>query len=334
MKRSIGKLSKKGNNNRYKKITARVIFVFKQLDLFLPKKIIEEKLKKFIKVRGRFFYVVCYNGKCQKFFFKTILTKEKRVRNRFLNEIDFLIAIKNNPKHPLANLVPQILFSSKKSSFPYLVYKFIPENTESRKKENFPYIVRILKKINSSPVNIFNFRPRESFFTYQKYRKIILQAMKENVLKKEQKNKISNFIKNNKKIFKLYTGGALTHGDFSETNIVFLKKQIKIIDWEHVHKRNALYDLALLWRRERLDRKKQKIIIKEYFNIFPDKKHFPNLFKLALLETCLNKLVILKNEKTKTRSIKKEKHDYWNLINNYILSDKKIINSFKDLDNK
>ena len=118
----------------------------------------------------------------------------------------------------------------------------------------------------------------------------------------------------------------MTHGDFSEANIVFTKKSLKIIDWEHVSLRNPLYDLAEFWIKRKKYQNEQKYLITKYLKNYKGKETFWPIFKLALLEICLRDLnlfqKVLREEKKSekiSRKFKKEIKNYLKILKENVL---------------
>jgi len=292
-----------------------------------PEEMIKEKKR---------FYRTAANKSGKKVFFKTLLAKEKGIKNRFLNEINFSKTLKENKKYPLFNFVSEILEFSDNPSFPYFLKEFSAGNARVKEDKfslkEIKKIVKILKIINSTPFNVFIFHPKNHLFRFSFYKNQSDIFLKNLNLNKKIKDRIKQFIKNNKWIFynpKIKTG--LTHGDFSEANLLFSKKEIKVIDWEHVHLRNPLYDLADFWLKRRKNSQEQKVLLKEYFKEFKEKRYFFKLFKLALLEIVFRDLNLFQKV---GGGMKKEEDDYLFLIENYILKPREEIFSFKEIRRK
>ncbi len=273
---------------------------------------------------------VCQNFEGKKVFFKCILQKERIIRNRFLNEINFLKAVNKNPDYPLYKFVPKILDYSTSRSFPYLIYKFIEGETRlSEDKFSVPeikQIAHILHLIHSSPTEIFEFIPSTPLFGYSFLQKKFKFFLKNPLIEKSLKQKILTFVSRQKKI--LYNKKKtvrLTHGDFSESNLIFSKGTIKVIDWEHTHLRNPLYDVADFWIKRRKHKIEQNTLISEYFKNIKEKEKFQILFKSAILEICLRDLSLfqktlenLKKKKIARKIRKKEKEvkEYLEILKN------------------
>jgi len=76
----------------------------------------------FVKKQLRFFWAICENKKHEKVFFKSLLKKERNIKQNFLNEITFLQVMQSHPKHNLHNLSAKLLFAKKGAGIAYLCY--------------------------------------------------------------------------------------------------------------------------------------------------------------------------------------------------------------------
>lgn len=259
-------------------------------------KLLTERPEVFVQKKLRFYHAVCQGKEGKKVFFKSILKRERNIKNRFFNEINFLRKAKENPK--LAKIVPQILDFSLKSDFPFLLYQFLPGKSKKREdkfsEKEIKKVIKLMKVINSIENN-FDFIPKKplfNFFYFKKNISLLLKNLKtqKGLTLSVKPSLIENFIEKNKKIFHLVKP-KLTHGDFSEANLIFYKNGIKIVDWEHVHLRNPLYDFVSFWTKRKREKKEQKIIEREYLKSKERLKFFSPLFKLALIEISLRDLI-------------------------------------------
>lgn len=271
--------------------------------------------ERFIEKKLRFYWAYLRTKEGEKVFFKSLLKREVGIRNRFLNEINFLKTLKENPTHPLCHYAPKLLQFSKNSSFLYLCYKFLPGKTKRREntypKGELKRIVNLLKLINSSPIDKFKFVPQKPLFTFSFYKQRVNLLLKNLVIPKGLETKIKKFINQNQKVFQ-QVRPCLEHGDFSEANVLFYKNQIKILDWEHVHLRNPLYDLVSFWVKRKREPAEQKELLQNYLKKKRiNKEMFAKLFKLAAIELCLGDLIffneMLKKTKEEEREGKKDK---------------------------
>jgi len=246
----------------------------------------------FVEKKLRFYHTLCETKNGEKVFFKSLLKKEKDIKNRFSNEINFLKALKEKPEYPLSKFAPRVLNFSLGPDFFYLLYKFLPGKSRGRKdkfsQKEIKKIVKLIKTINSSK-KIFKLVPKKSFFNFLFYQKEINSFFKKIKISIKTEEKIKKFIKKNEKVF-YQARPALTHGDFSEANLIFYKGKIKIIDWEHIQLRNPLYDFVGFWLKRKNHPKEQKILKDEYFKKGKS-KILAVLFKLALIEICLRDLM-------------------------------------------
>jgi len=292
----------------------------------IPK--IEEKLKK-LRLRGALeaeslvkdkkrFYRTFAEKDGKKIFFKSLLSEEKGIKERFVNEINFYRTLKENPLNPLNKFTPNLLEYSL-YSFPFLVYEFILGEAKDKRdkftKEELKEIVALLEAVRNSSVS-FEFEGEQNLFSFNSYKEKITLFLKNLNLGKEIKERIENFTEKNKGIFKS-TKSSLSHGDFSEANLIFYGKEVKLIDWEHVNLRNPLYDLAGFFLRRKGYEDEKKILFEESLLNFKDKGQFLILFKLSLLEIALSDLNLFR-ESNKER-LEKEKSAYLEIIKKYIL---------------
>jgi len=258
----------------------------------------------FVEKKLRFFWACCKTKTGERVFFKSILRRERGIKNRFLNEINFLEIIKKSPSHPLRDYVPEILHFSKNPSFIYLCYKFLPGKTRERddkySKQELIKITELAKVISSSPTDKFKFIPQGSLFNYYSYRKRMDFLLKNLSLTRKMEKKIKTAIEKDKEAFRRIRP-VLTHGDFSEANILFNKNKIKLLDWEHVHLRNPVFDFTSFWVKRKKEPKEQKILLDCYLENGLDKiskEMFFKLFKLSLVELCLGELTFVKEMET------------------------------------
>jgi hypothetical protein len=278
---------------------------------------IAETPEKLIQEKKRFYRTICQK-EGGKLFFKSILSKEKGIRRRFLNEIKFSKVLKENASHPLYRLCPKCLSYSLNPNFPYLLYEFIPGKIRGSKNryslKEIGVIANLLKVINRSPIKIFNFLNKNQILNKKGVKKALFKLK----LKNLPKSSIKKFINSSEKKgrfnkIKL----TLSHGDFSEANIVFLKNKVKIIDWEHVALRNPLYDLADFWINRWRFSQEQKILLKKSCNFLKRKGRFDRLFRMGILEISLRDLILFQNIK-KNQEIKRAINQDLNLINNIL----------------
>ena len=323
--------------------------IYRNVILKIEKKIgelglthLSDSIQSNIKKEGRFYRTIARTSNGEKIFFKSLLTKEKGIKVRFLNEINFLKTINKYPDHPLFIYIPEIMDFSTKPSFPFFIYKLLPGESKGRDSRftngEIKKIAKLLKIINDSPTDMFSFRPTEfplNVFSYKKRLNSSLKIIKD----KELKKKIGEFISKNTDALKNIKK-TLSHGDFSEANIIFFGDNIKLVDWEHVNLRNPLYDFADFWVKRRNYPEEEEILINEYFQSFQEKNYFLKFFKLALLEICLRDISLMqkiigdftrKKSLAGVEAVKREKDDYCAIVEKYILSDKEKIYSFKDI---
>ncbi len=247
----------------------------------------------FVQKKLRFYHAVCQNKKGKKVFFKSILKRERGIRNRFLNEINFLIEAGKNPR--LDNITSPVLDFSLKPSFLYFICQFLPGKSKTRKdrfsEEEIKEAVRLMLAINSQGVRL-KLIPKKPLFNFPYYQRKISFFLRKigPGMKRKTRRKIKGFIEKNKKIFYLVEP-RLTHGDFSEANLIFYRKGVKIVDWEHVHYRNPLYDFVSFWTKRKEYKREQKIMEREYLKNDGKSKFFPTLFRLGLIEMSLSDLV-------------------------------------------
>ena len=297
----------------YKNIVPKIKEKIKELKLTN----IAETIEKLVKEKKRFYRTVCKRGE-KKLFFKSLLAPEKGIKNRFLNEIKFYKTLKENPGHPLFRLCPKCLSYSLNPNLPYLLYEFIPGKIRRSKNQyslkEMRTITNLLKVINRSPIKIFNFLNKNQILNKKGIKKVLLKLKVKNL----PKSSIKKFINSSEKKgrfnkIKL----TLSHGDFSEANIVFFKNNVKIIDWEHVALRNPLYDLADFWINRWRYPQEQKILLKKSCNFLKGKEGFDKLFRIGVLEVSLRDLILFQNIKN-NQEIKRAIIQDLNLIDNIL----------------
>jgi hypothetical protein len=237
----------------YPKIVQKIKKVLEQKQL----KLLTKGPEFFIQKKLRFYHALCENKKGGRVFFKSLLKKEIGIKNRFLNEIIFLKTIKENRNLPLAERVPKLLDFSLKKDFPFLIYEYLPGISRTR-KDKFSHreikkIISLMVLVNSTECN-FKFIPKKPLFNFRTYSSTIFSLFKKINFEKKIERKILRFVEKSKEIFKIVKP-RLNHGDFSEANLIFLKGEVKIVDWEHVHFKNPLYDFVSFWTKRGGERK-------------------------------------------------------------------------------
>jgi len=237
----------------YPKIVQKIKKILRQKGLFL----LSKEPEFFVQRKLRFYHALCKNKEGEKVFFKSLLKREMGIKNRFLNEIIFLKTMRENRKLPLAQKVPKLLDFSLKKDFPFLIYEYLPGESK-RREDNFSLkeikkIISLMTLINLTECN-FYFIPKKPLFNFKSYSNAIFSLLKKLNLENKMEEKILKFVKKNKEIFKKVRP-KLNHGDFSEANLIFWKEKVKIVDWEHVHFRNPLYDFVSFWTKRKKERK-------------------------------------------------------------------------------
>lgn len=289
----------------YPKIVPKIKKVLEQKGL----KLLSEPPEFFVQKKLRFYHALCKSKEGKKVFFKSLLKREAGIKNRFFNEILILKTLRENKKLPLAKKVPKLLDFSFKKDFPFLIYEFLPGKSKTRQDKLSPDDIKkaisLMVLINSTEYN-FNFVPKKPLFNFRRYSKTIFSLLKRLKIERKIKKKILKFVEKTKEVFK-FTKPKLNHGDFSEANLIFYKGKVKIVDWEHVHFRNPLYDFVSFWTKRKRERKQ---IEKEFFAQQKDIESFFPLFKMALIEISLKNLIFF-NEMLKF--LEKEKKTKENL---------------------
>ena len=306
----------------YPQIITKIKKVLKEKKL----KLLSEGPEFFVERKLRFYHALCKNEEGKKVFFKSLLKRERNIKNRFFNEINFLKKMTKNKSLPLAKRVPKLLDFSLKKDFPFLIYEYLPGRARCRKdflkKEEIKEAVFLMKLIRETEIN-FSFIPKKPLFNFKKYSQKIFALLKKIKLKESFERKILKFVQKTKPIFKIIKP-KLNHGDFSEANLIFYKGKAKIIDWEHVHLRNPLYDFVSFWTKRKRERGE---IEKEFFKQNGKIECFFPLFKAALIEILLKNLVFFeemiefaKERKDKKTILEREKEikENLNLLKKYL----------------
>lgn len=264
---------------------------------------IETSFEDLVKEQKRFYRTVC-SYKDQKVFFKTLLAKEKGAKKRFLNEIKFYLEAQKTNDVKLINLLPRILEYSLNPKFPYLLYQYIPGSPKHSKLSlscsELTQIIQALQTITQTSWQKFNPNFQKSlnqsfsisFFQYQSIAKFFN-------LSKELSSKIERILKKAKTLHSQPIL-VLSHGDFSEANLIFRKgKLVKVVDWEHVGLRFPLYDFCDFWVKRWRYPKEQRFLLKNMNKIY-SRKDADLFFQLSLC------LVVIKNLKIFKKAILQE----------------------------
>lgn len=253
---------------------------------------IAEEPEKLVKEEKRFYRTFAKTKKGKRVFFKSLLKEEKGIKNRFLNEVSFYKIIAENPQESISKISPKLLDASLEPSFPYLIYEFIPGKTNINgakfKKIEIKEIAKALIIISLTPKNLFNFRSQVPL-SFSAYKRKVGSFLKKTSLGWQEKKQIGKFVEKSRSFIRSKES-ILSHGDFSEANLIFNSQSgLKIIDWEHINFRNPFYDLADFWKKRFKYKEEQKTLIREYLKNaeIKDKEKAYRLFQIALLEVCL-----------------------------------------------
>lgn len=292
----------------YPKIVKKIYQKIKELQL----EIIGETPEELINQKKRFYRTICKTKTNKKIFFKSLLFQEKGIKRRFRNEISFSLFVKKQKNHPLYPFLPKLLNFSLAGDFLYKCEEFLPGYSKKGEdffsKKELIKIVNLLILIKNTPYQEIPISPKKGFFSFSSTKKRIKEFLQRTILAKNIKVKIFDIFTDFKKIFK-EVKPALSHGDFSEANLIFLKDRIKIVDWEHIGIRNPLYDFADLWLKRRKFKNEQSFLREEFYKN-SGKKFFFELFKLALLEITVRDIALFSKviiEAKKEKNKRKEK---------------------------
>ena len=257
-------------------------------------------------------------------FLKTALARGGDPAKELINEIAFHLSLKNNPAHPLNKFVPKIIAWSLDPDFPFLLRASVP-GVRQTGEDIFSYteikkISGLLSVIRNSPTDNFFFIPKKRFFSsgvlstaINGYRDLPASTIES--LKSYPNNSTAKFSA---------IEPALSHGDFSEGNMVITPSgQIEMIDWNRANLRNPLYDLADFWIKRRRRPAEQKELISATIKEFDDTT-FCFLFSEAVIEIVLRDLklfdrMLARYVKEKRfdrfRQVETEKKEYLSILN-------------------
>ncbi|PHO18277.1 choline kinase [Malaciobacter molluscorum LMG 25693] len=146
----------------------------------------------------------------------------------------------------------------------FLINKFIKGmHKYNLKNKDLKALIKVVKKIHN--LNIKS-KTYDFFKDLKHYSKNLKDLQSKKALKKLKKELIylSNFDKNL----------ALCHHDLNVKNIIFTKKdKVKIIDWEYAGVNDIYFDLATICSEYKLNKTREKLLLKYYFNTYSKRKH-------------------------------------------------------------
>ncbi|WP_164968116.1 choline/ethanolamine kinase family protein [Arcobacter sp. CECT 8986] len=155
----------------------------------------------------------------------------------------------------LKNISPKAYFFDIKNGF--LISKYIKgKHKDTLSKKDLKALIKSIKKIHNLNMNskVYDFYKDLDYYS--------------NKLKDEKSKKALKKLR--KELLKLSTLKkelALCHHDLNTKNIIFSKKnRIKIIDWEYAGVNDIFFDLATICVEYNLSKKKERLLLKYYFN--------------------------------------------------------------------
>lgn len=95
--------------------------------------------------------------------------------------------------------------------------------------------------------------------------KVDLENYAQKLNDKKSKKLINDSFKSIKILKKYKYETVLTHHDLNPKNIIFNKKNFKIIDWEYAGVNDRFFDLASVCIEFKLNKKEEKILLNSYF---------------------------------------------------------------------
>ena len=95
--------------------------------------------------------------------------------------------------------------------------------------------------------------------------KVDLENYEQKLNDKKSKKLINDSFKSIKILEKHKYEAVLTHHDLNPKNIIFSKKNFKIIDWEYAGVNDRFFDLASVCIEFKLNKKEEKILLDSYF---------------------------------------------------------------------
>jgi len=280
----------------------------------------KENIFELISEKKRFYRLIAKNESGQPVFLKAAMADDRTVLGQLVNEINFHLVLKKSLAHPLNRYVPRILDFSLNPDFPFFLREAALES--QRKSENdfssmeIKKVAHLLDVVRTSPTNIFSFAPKINMFSFS----FLAEKIKSSASLFDQKlfHETQTFLEKTRKMFSS-TKAALSHGDTSETNLVFSKSgTIKIIDWNDVYLRNPLFDFAEFWIKRRRKPSEQDLLLKETSQKF-EPRFFSFLFSSALVEITLRDLNLfskmleryrLEKRADRIKHVEREKKEY------------------------
>lgn len=284
------------------------------------------EIKRSFDPKKHFYRLLAKRGKTN-VFLKTLLSKNLTYARELENEINFHLALKKYPNLELNRYVPPILEFSLAPPLPYLLRVSAP-GVHRKSEDNFtdPEIKTIAKALNAiRNTDSGIFRPvfDKDLFSARYF---ALQVKKHGILASKMKERLLAYTQQNKGLFSRFKP-VLSHGDFSEANVVFWDgARMSVIDWTKTGIRNPLYDLAEFWiKRRRRPREQEILLITTDTEL--SKKDFNLLFDQARVEIILRDLnlfnVMAKNydrEKKGARAkrVAEERLEYLTILKNIL----------------
>jgi thiamine kinase-like enzyme len=287
-----------------------------------------EFLKKHKNRKHRYFSA-CQEKNGKKVGFYSRLHFNLDAKNKFNQEIEFLLKLKENDFEIKKN-VPQIINFGKEKDFEWFEREFTEGKplgfsrnlTQKINLRLVPKIVKIIFNIQKIPSN---FLSKIKSFNIKNYlaKEIYEKLAKEKVLEKKLVFDIQNFIKKNWKLLQK-ENKYFCHGDLNLGNVISDKKNIWIIDWELVHLNNFAYDLGYLWSHFWQAKKDfRKSLILKFLKKLPKEKieKFKIVFPIVVAYLALGGINF--KERKKINAIKR-KNFYSQVLKNFFNFEKLI----------
>lgn len=261
-----------------------------------------KKLLEFIKKNKRFYSTPCLRER-EKLFLKILITNETAPIEAIQREIEIRKFLSTFKKE--INTTPLVEYDNK--NFPYW---YLSQYAEGKllgyfyeiwlkNRKYIPLLIDILFALQKVPQNelkkIFKrkgaFLWRRDFFAYLKMIKDHESGINKKIVKEIDFKKIYDFFNEKKEIFS-ESPLILAHGDFTLANFISTREKLFIVDWEHAHLDNFVYDLSHLWIQLWKYPNWRKELIFEFISRLPKDKveELKDLFRVVIISEALGEL--------------------------------------------
>ncbi|TLP37601.1 choline kinase family protein [Arcobacter arenosus] len=139
----------------------------------------------------------------------------------------------------------------------FMIYNFLKGNHKRNlKKENLKVLIKTIKKLHNIKIKSKQLNLKNELKKYQ------------HLKTKEAKNSLKICKKELKNLEKYKKRLVICHHDLNPKNILFIKKDIKFIDWEYAGLNDAFFDLATISVEFNLEKREKRYLLKKYLKTF------------------------------------------------------------------